>query len=84
MKIEEWVDMAKINRVYSIIERPKQEAYWLNIWVAFPHEKGDGFNLLLQALPLHGNGKLVMRAHDPDEPTMGEGARPDMGPVRAT
>jgi hypothetical protein len=22
----------------------------------FPHEDGEGFNLLLQALPLHGNG----------------------------
>ena len=49
--------MTKMYRVYSIIERPKQEDFWLNIGVAFPHEKGDGFNLLLQALPLHGNGK---------------------------
>jgi hypothetical protein len=76
--------MAKMYRVYSIIERPKQEAYWLNIGVAFPHEKGDGFNLLLQALPLHGNGKLVMRAYDPDEPTVGQGAQPNMGLARAT
>jgi hypothetical protein len=30
------------------------------------HEKGDGFNVILQALPLHGNGKLVMRAHEPE------------------
>jgi hypothetical protein len=52
-------------RVYSIIELPKQEDFWLNIGVAFPHEKGDGFNIVLQALPLHGNGKLVMRAWEP-------------------
>ena len=57
--------MAKMYRVYSVIERPKQEDFWLNIGVAFPHEKGDGFNVVLQALPLHGNGKLVMRAYDP-------------------
>ena len=57
--------MAKMYRVYSVIERPKQEDFWLNIGVAFPHEKSDGFNLVLQALPLHGNGKLVMRAFDP-------------------
>jgi hypothetical protein len=50
--------------VYSVIQRPKQEDYWLNIEAAFPHEDGEGFNLLLQALPLHGNGKLVMRAFD--------------------
>ena len=59
--------MAKMYRVYSIIERPKQEDFWLNLGVAFPHEKGDGFNILLQALPLHGNGKLVLRAYDPAE-----------------
>ena len=56
--------MAKMYRVYSIIERPKQDDYWLNIGVAFPHENGDGFNVILQALPLHGNGKLVLRAYD--------------------
>jgi hypothetical protein len=56
--------MAKMYRVYSIIERAKQDDYWLNIGVAFPHEDGDGFNVMLQALPLHGNGKIVLRAHD--------------------
>jgi hypothetical protein len=56
--------VAKMFRVYSVIQRPKQEDYWLNIGAAFPHEDGEGFNLLLQALPLHGNGKLVMRAYD--------------------
>lgn len=58
--------MAKMYRVYSIIERPKQDDYWLNIGVAFPHENGDGFNVILQALPLSGNGKLVVRAYDPE------------------
>ncbi len=59
--------MAKMYRVYSIIERPKQDDYWLNIGVAFPHESGDGFNVILQALPLAGNGKLVVRAYDPEK-----------------
>lgn len=59
--------MAKMYRVYSIIERPKQDDYWLNIGVAFPHDDGDGFNVILQALPLHGNGKIVLRAYDPDK-----------------
>lgn len=59
--------MAKMYRVYSIIERPKQEDFWLNIGVAFPHTEGDGYNILLQALPLHGNGKLVLRAYDPEK-----------------
>lgn len=70
--------MAKMFRVYSVIQRPKQEDYWLNIGAAFPHEDGEGFNLLLQALPLHGNRKLVMRAYDgaaqagPEEATEGK------------
>jgi hypothetical protein len=65
--------MPKIYRVYSIIERPKQEDFWLNSGVAFPHEKGDGFNVVLQALPLHGNGKLVVRAYDPEKHAAEEG-----------
>jgi len=56
--------MAKMFRVYSIIERKGQDDYWLNIGVAFPHEDGKGFNVMLQALPIHGNGKIVLREHD--------------------
>lgn len=67
--------MAKMYRVYSIIERPRQEDFWLNIGMAFPHEKGDGFNVVLQALPLHSNGKLVLRAFDPDAPGSSAGSR---------
>jgi len=59
--------MAKMYRVYSIIQRPKQDDYWLNIGVAFPHEDGKGFNVMLQALPIHGDGKIVLREHDPKE-----------------
>jgi hypothetical protein len=39
----------------------------LNIGVAFPHEDGEGFNVILQALPVHGNGKIVLRAYDPEK-----------------
>jgi hypothetical protein len=64
--------MAKMYRVYSIIERPKQDDYWLNCGVAFPHEGGPeaGLNVILQALPLPGsNGqcKLVLRPYDPEK-----------------
>lgn len=68
--------MAKMYRVYSIIERPKQDDYWLNIGVAFPHDNGDGFNVILQALPLHGNGKLVVRAYDPEKTEVEEADKP--------
>jgi hypothetical protein len=35
--------------------------------VGFPHEVGEGFNVILQALPLHGNGKVVLRSYDPQK-----------------
>ena len=35
--------------------------------VAFPHDDGEGFNVILQALPLHGNGKIMLRAYDPEK-----------------
>ncbi|MDI1346596.1 MAG: hypothetical protein PSV22_21250 [Pseudolabrys sp.] len=59
--------MAKMYRVYSIIKREKQDDYWLNIGVAFPHEDGKGFNVMLQALPIHDNGKIVLREHEPKD-----------------
>ena len=64
--------MAKMFRVYSIIERPKQDDYWLNIGVAFPHDGGPdaGLNVILQALPLpngQGQCKIVLRPYDPKE-----------------
>ena len=62
--------MAKMYRVYTIVERPKQDDYWLNIGVAFPHENGDGFNVILQALPLpssNGQCKVVLRPYDPEK-----------------
>jgi hypothetical protein len=68
--------MTKMFRVYSIIERQKQDDYWLNIGVAFPHEDGKGFNVMLQALPLHGNGKIVLREHEASDHEETE-VRPD-------
>ncbi|MDO8878383.1 MAG: hypothetical protein Q8M24_05050 [Pseudolabrys sp.] len=66
-----------LRKGYSIIPRERQDDYWLNIGVAFPHEDGKGFNVMLQALPMHGNGKIVLREHeakdgDTDEPPAGE------------
>jgi len=69
--------MAKMYRVYSIIERPKNDDYWLNIGVAFPHEDGKGFNVMLQALPIHGNGKIVLREHEPKADEVAEAPAAD-------
>ncbi|HEY9869702.1 MAG TPA: hypothetical protein V6D08_11095 [Candidatus Obscuribacterales bacterium] len=48
-------------RVYTVIKREGKDDYWLNLGVAFRHDDGEGFNLLLQAMPL--DGKLVMRRY---------------------
>ena len=55
--------MAKMFCVFTVIQRPKQqEDYWLNVGAVVAHDDGRGLNLLLQALPLHSEGKLVMMA----------------------
>ena len=70
-------------RVYSIIERHQQDDYWLNIGVAFPHDDGKGFNVMLQALPLHGDGKIVLREHDPKDQDAAESSDDGKKPVPA-
>lgn len=57
-------------RAYTVIKREagadgKNNDFWLNIGVAFPHDDGGGFNILLQAMPL--DGKLVLRTYKDEE-----------------
>ncbi len=53
-------------RAYTVVKRDgKKGDYWLNIGVAFAHDDGQGFNLLLQALPI--DGKLVLRTYKEPE-----------------
>lgn len=55
-------------RVYSVIPRDGKDDFWLNIGLAFPHQDGKGFNVMLQAFPI--NPKLVLRRveeeHEPE------------------
>jgi hypothetical protein len=46
-------------QAYSVVKREGQDDYWLNIGAAFMHQDGEGFNIMLQALPI--NGKIVLR-----------------------
>ena len=48
-------------RVYSAIPRQGNGEDWLSIGLAVPHRDGQGFDVLLQALPL--NPKLVLRGY---------------------
>jgi hypothetical protein len=56
---------APTHRAYSVIRRDGQDDYWLNIGLAFPHKDGNGFNIVLQALPL--DGKIVCREITDDD-----------------
>jgi hypothetical protein len=46
-------------QAYTVVKREGQDDFWLNIGAAFMHQDGDGFNIILQALPI--NGKIVLR-----------------------
>ena len=46
-------------QAYTVVKREGQDDYWLNVGAAFMHQDGDGFNVMLQALPI--NGKIVLR-----------------------
>jgi hypothetical protein len=37
--------MAQMFRIYSVIQRPNADDYWLKVGAAFPHEDGQGYNL---------------------------------------
>jgi hypothetical protein len=46
-------------QAYTVVKREGQDDFWLNIGAAFMHQDGEGFNVVLQALPF--NGKIVLR-----------------------
>jgi hypothetical protein len=51
-------------RAFTVIKREGQDDFWLPIGAAFPHQSGDGYNVILQALPIpNGDGqcKIVLR-----------------------
>lgn len=57
-------------RAFTVIKREGQDDFWLAIGAAFAHQSGDGFNIILQALPIpDGDGvcKIVLRPPKADE-----------------
>ena len=44
---------------YSVIKREGKDDWWCAIGAAFMHTDGDGYNVVLQALPI--DGKIVLR-----------------------
>ena len=51
------------HRAYTVIKKRDEDKddYWLNLGIVFAHEDGEGFNILLQALPT--DAKLVLRTY---------------------
>ena len=46
---------------YVVRERGRnQKAIWTRIGVAWAHEKGNGYSLELEALPVNFDGRLVL------------------------
>jgi hypothetical protein len=54
-------------RAYTVVKREGQDDFWLAIGAAFMHQDGDGYNIVLQALPI--DGKIVLRVPKSDEQT---------------
>jgi hypothetical protein len=50
-------------REYELAGEKKGD--WTKLGVAFPHQDGKGFNVVLHAVPL--DGKLVLRLHEPKD-----------------
>ena len=53
------------HRAYTVIKREGQDDFWLNLGLVFPHKDGNGFNIMLQALPL--DGRIVCREISDDD-----------------
>jgi hypothetical protein len=52
---------------YSIKLGSDEQPIWTRIGAAWPHKKGPGFSIQLDALPLEGRIVLVAPAVDPKE-----------------
>jgi hypothetical protein len=62
---------------YTVHKRGEgQDDFWIAIGAAFMHQDGDGYNIVLQALPL--DGKIVLRLPK----AQGEQTQPESGNVR--
>ena len=62
-------------QAYTVVKREGQDDYWLNIGAAFMHQDGDGYNVVLQALPLDGKIVLRLPKAQSEERTVGQTER---------
>lgn len=52
-------------RAYTVVKREGGDDWWCPIGAAFMHQDGDGYNVVLQALPI--DGKIVLRLPKDDQ-----------------
>jgi hypothetical protein len=55
---------------YTVKDRPHRKPVWRRIGVAFPHDKGSGLTVLLDALP--ADGRIVLVEPKADLPRIGD------------
>ena len=60
-------------RAFTVVKREGADDFWLPIGAAFMHQDGDGYNIVLQALPI--DGKIVLRLPKSDEQPTQTGPR---------
>jgi len=60
-------------RAFTVIKREGTDDFWLPIGAAFMHQDGDGYNIVLQALPI--DGKIVLRLPKTNDQTADSGPR---------
>jgi hypothetical protein len=54
------------HHVYTVRESTgDRQDFWTRIGVAFAHNDGKGFSVILEALPV--DGKLTIRAYEPKD-----------------
>ena len=52
------------HNIYQVIEHENNTNIWCKVGAAWAHEKGDGFSLVFNAIPL--TGRVVLLKYDPD------------------
>jgi len=67
-------------RAYTVIKREGQEDFWLAIGAAFMHQDGDGYNIVLQALPI--DGKVVLRLPKHDQTDQAGADKTNVRPIK--
>jgi hypothetical protein len=65
---------------YTVSKRGGKDDFWIAIGAAFMHQDGDGYNIVLQALPI--DGKIVLRLPRTHDDSTETGAR-DRQTIRA-